>query len=166
MKVLPQRSKLPHGAPAWVATGSIYFITICCQPRGLDQLCNQQVAECVFEAIDFRNTEGQWYVELLLLMPDHLHALISFPADREITKVLSSFKEITAKKAGICWQRDFFDHRLRVQESFEEKAGYIRENPVRSGLVTKKELWPWKWESGMLNRGGPSGPALPKAIHV
>jgi putative transposase len=166
MNDLPQRSKLPHVTPAWVSTGSDYFITICCQPRGLDQLCNQRTAEYISEAIDFRNAEGQWYVRLLLLMPDHLHALISFPGDRSMTKVVGSFKEITAKKAGIHWQRDFFDHRIRSEHEYVEKADYIRANPVRRGLVADEGLWPWKWEYGMLNRGGPSGPALPKALHV
>jgi REP element-mobilizing transposase RayT len=165
MNVLPQRSQLPHDTPAWVQIGSTYFITICCQPRGLDQLCNQRVADGIFEAIVFRNTEGHWRAQLFLLMPDHLHALIAFPVDREMTKVIGSFKEITAKKTGAHWQRDFFDHRLRSDESLEEKAGYIRANPVRRGLVTKEDLWPWKWEHDMLNHGGPSGPALPKTVH-
>jgi hypothetical protein len=42
------------------------------------------------------------------------------------------------------WQRDFFDHRLRDDESFEEKAAYILNNPVRAGLVNRFEDWPYK----------------------
>jgi len=163
MNVLSQRTKLPHGTPVWVPSGSTYFITICCQARGLDQLCNRRVADCIFEAIDFRNTEGKWRAQLFLLMPDHLHALISFPADREMAKVVRSFKEITAKKTGVHWQSDFFDHRLRSDHEYIEKAVYVRANPVRGGLVGDQALWPWKWECNLLNRGEPSGPALPKA---
>jgi len=36
---------------------------------------------------------------------------------------------------GIKWQRDFFEHRLRSDESWREKADYILANPVRKGLV-------------------------------
>ncbi len=85
-------------------------------------------------------------MRLWLLMPDHLHALISFPRETNPTKVVSNWKEIVAKKSGIAWQRDFFDHRLRSHESHQEKATYIRQNPVRKGLVSKAEDWKFIWE--------------------
>jgi REP element-mobilizing transposase RayT len=96
-------------------------------------------------------------------MPDHLHALVSFPQEECMGILIARFKEITAKRTGITWQRDFFDHRLRTEESFEEKAHYIRQNPVRAGLTADSEAWPWKWEPANPALGGPSGPALPEA---
>jgi hypothetical protein len=36
-----------------------------------------------------------------------------------------------------------FDHRLRRDESLDEKARYILANPVRAGLVKREEDWPW-----------------------
>jgi REP element-mobilizing transposase RayT len=42
---------------------------------------------------------------------------------------------------GIRWQRDFFEHRLRSEESFREKADYVLANPVRAGLVECEEDW-------------------------
>lgn len=74
--------------------------------------------------------------------------------------VMANFKEMTAKHAGVCWQRGFFDHRLRSTESYDLKAAYIRANPVRAGLVDEATKWPWVWEAGV--NGGPSGPALPQ----
>jgi putative transposase len=44
---------------------------------------------------------------------------------------------------GIEWQRDFFEHRLRSDESWREKANYILANPVRKGLVTEVSRWPY-----------------------
>lgn len=96
-------------------------------------------------------------MHLCLLMPDHLHALVSFPIDRDLTKVISNWKEIAAKKAGIVWQRDFFDHRLRSAQELREKEAYISLNPVRKGLVGEPEDWEFVWRPD----GGPSGPALP-----
>ncbi len=78
-------------------------------------------------------------------MPDHFHALVSLPPDREMKKVISNWKEIIAKKTAVAWQRDFFDHRLRAQESYEEKAHYIRMNPVRAGLAAKLNDWAFVW---------------------
>jgi REP element-mobilizing transposase RayT len=78
-----------------------------------------------------------------LLMPDHLHALLSFPpSEKPIRLVISKWKEWTARTVGIQWQDDFFEHRLRHDESRRQKADYILENPVRKGLVSRTEDWP------------------------
>ena len=78
-------------------------------------------------------------------MPDHVHALISFPLEQGMSKTVTGWKKFTAGNFKIEWQRDFFDHRLRNNESFEEKAIYIRKNPVRARLVEKPEDWPYVW---------------------
>jgi REP element-mobilizing transposase RayT len=128
-----------------VKEGSVFFVTICCAVRDENQLCKQEVASSVFEAVDFRQSRGDWYVHLLVLMPDHLHLLVSFPGNDTMKSVISNFKQMTAKKAGICWQQNFFDHRLRSGESFDDKLHYLRMNPVRNGLVNSPEDWPYIW---------------------
>jgi len=62
-------------------------------------------------------------------------------------KTLADWKRYTCTKGGIEWQRDFFDNRLRQDESYIEKAHYIRMNPVRAGLVESPGDWPYVWES-------------------
>jgi hypothetical protein len=44
------------------------------------------------------------------------------------------------------WQKTFFDHLLRSSESYSEKWNYVRENPVRAGLVASAEDWPYVGE--------------------
>jgi putative transposase len=85
----------------------------------------------------------RWYLKLLLLMPDHLHLLAGFGNDGRLSDLIRDFKRITARMAKIEWQRDFFDHRLRSDESEVEKAWYIRQNPVRAGLIGVGETWPY-----------------------
>lgn len=155
-----QRKRLGHSVPGWISSGAVFFVTICCAVRRTNQLCQNEVAGCLFEAVEFRQRAHRWYVHLLLLMPDHLHALISFPAQESMATVVANFKEITAKRTGVRWQTGFFDHRLRTTESYDEKAAYIRANPVRAGLMTPADKWPWVWPAADL--GGPSGPALPR----
>jgi REP element-mobilizing transposase RayT len=145
--------------PEWVENGAIYFITICCDERGRNQLCEPAVAETVFEAAQFRETRLDWHVRLMLLMPDHLHALLSFSPRQPMSKIIANFKEIVAKKTGVRWQRDYFDHRLRTDESCDEKAHYIRMNPVRVGLMERIEDWPYVWPK--LADPNPAGPAVP-----
>jgi putative transposase len=76
-------------------------------------------------------------------MPDHVHFLASFPPDGRMEDVVARWKRYTSTHAKIRWQRDFFDHRLRSDESFGEKADYILENPVRAGLIDHFEKWPF-----------------------
>ncbi len=58
-------------------------------------------------------------------------------------EVIAGFKRYTARQHGIIWQRNFFEHRLRQEESMEEKAGYVLQNPVRAGLVQPSAAWPY-----------------------
>jgi putative transposase len=78
-------------------------------------------------------------------MPDHLHLLVCTPQDRELTKVIGPWKQWLAREHEIEWQENFFDHRLRRDESAEEKWQYVHFNPVRAGLIDRPEDWPWVW---------------------
>jgi REP element-mobilizing transposase RayT len=141
---LPQRRWLYHLAPPWVGDAT-YFITICCRERGRDQLCTPDVAAPLMTAMHHYREIQRWFVFLWLLMPDHVHGLIACPREERLVNVVAAWKRHTARHAGILWQKGFFDHRLRHDESFEEKAFYIRMNPVRAGLVAKPEDWPHVW---------------------
>ena len=80
-------------------------------------------------------------------MPDHLHAMISFDWERGdgLGQVIQNWKRFTARKLEIVWQRDFFDHRIRSDNDLANKWIYIRENPVRAGLVDTYDAWPHVW---------------------
>jgi putative transposase len=144
-KKLPIRKRLPHEFPLWVDPNEEnYFLTICCRTRGVNWLAYPNIAEKLFETVEHRNTIGVWYVHLAVLMPDHVHLLVSFPeTEKRMQIIVSKWKEWTAKTLKIEWQRDFFEHRLRQEESFREKADYILANPVRAGLAKEPEEWPY-----------------------
>jgi REP element-mobilizing transposase RayT len=141
------RRYLPHdGLPVNPnnAECEIYFITICCIPRGTNQLATPESWQAITETLAVREASGEINCRLLLAMPDHLHGLFGFPGSKPMTKTIAAFKSWLAKQCDIRWQRDFFDHRLRNIESASEKAKYIRMNPVRAGLVTHPEEWPYQ----------------------
>ena len=139
------RRALPHDPPHFIGTDSaIFFITICCQKRGQNQLAIPVVGPAVIETIKHRNDREIWYAHLAVVMPDHVHVVISFGrTDKRTQMIVSKWKEWTAKTLGIRWQRDFFEHRLRGDESFREKADYVLTNPVRAGLVKRWQDWPY-----------------------
>jgi len=92
-----------------------------------------------------------------VVMPDHVHLLFSPLRDEKgwpysLPTILKALKGTSArsinKLSGVSipvWQEESFDHVLRSQESFEEKLEYLRQNPVRGGLVNKPEDYNWLW---------------------
>jgi putative transposase len=137
------RKSLDHSIHFEARFGATYFITICCSKRNQNQLCCDQTAKSIFETAKLYDQRGRWYAELILLMPDHLHALIAIGGEASLSKIIGNFKRATSRFAGVRWQRNFFDHRLRHDESLKEKADYIRNNPVRAGLVQDSVDWPY-----------------------
>lgn len=92
-------------------------------------------------------------------MPDHTHALIAFPSDRQMSQVISAWKSWHARHSAVVWQNDYFDHRIRNEAELDLKAGYIRRNPVVKGLCRRPEDWPWVVDAAALE--APSGTPAP-----
>ena len=44
------------------------------------------------------------------------------------------------------WQKDFFDHVMRSEESYSQKWLYVAENPVRKNLAARLEEWSFQGE--------------------
>ncbi|HKS03780.1 MAG TPA: transposase [Chthoniobacterales bacterium] len=135
------RKQLDHTTHFAGRFGAIYFITICCQQRGSNQLCHDEIAAVLANTARIYHERARWNLNLLVLMPDHLHALIGVDGRTSLAQLIRDYKRITTKMAGVKWQRNFFDHRLRHDESFAEKFAYICQNPVRTGLVRTEEDW-------------------------
>jgi len=145
---LAVRGRLPHEVPSWVAEGSFFFITINCDPPAENQLCRAPTGEAALAAAAFNHDRRIWHCRLMLLMPDHLHAIIAFPREPGMKKVVTDWKRFLARHEGVRWQRDFFDHRLRDHHEIQEKHSYILHNPVRKGFCREGESWPWVYRPG------------------
>ncbi|MGC2398804.1 MAG: transposase [Acidobacteriaceae bacterium] len=93
----------------------------------------------------------------VVVMPDHVHLLLSPLRDCEgwpfpLVDILQCLKSTTAHRinkflhhSGPVWEEESFDHILRSDESLEEKCEYIRQNPVKAGLVRRPEDYAWLW---------------------
>ena len=77
--------------------------------------------------------------------------LIGVPGGGQLSNLIRDFKRITTRIGGIDWQRNFFDHRLRHDESENEKVAYIRANPVHGGLIGPNDHWPFAINSNDLD---------------
>jgi len=89
-----------------------------------------------------------------VIMPDHVHFFCSAELDgKTLPTFMQAWKQWSSKRlarelgfSGPIWQEEFFDHVLRSSESYSQKWVYVKENPVRAGLVAGAEDWPWQGE--------------------
>ncbi len=88
---------------------------------------------------------GRCHPALFVVMHDHVHGLFFFPPAETMQNVVSAWKRLTARRYGIRWQRDFFDHRIRNEAEYTEKSSCIRMNPVRKGFAGTPGAWPYAW---------------------
>jgi putative transposase len=129
----------------------IYFVTACTDDRR-SILNNADVHACFVEFGNAGDDHGAW-IGGYVLMPDHLHAFVVIDDKRLFLsawmKSLKNALSKTLRSHGIPsphWQKGFFDHILRSGESYSAKWEYVRENPVRAGLVKHWKDWPFAGE--------------------
>ncbi len=104
-------------------------------------------------------TERGVFVGRYVIMPDHVHLFVCGGADfavgvwvkglkRALSEAIATGRLETAATTPSekIWQPGFFDHLLRNAESYEQKWDYVRQNPVRKGLVRRTEDWPFQGE--------------------
>jgi REP-associated tyrosine transposase len=130
--------KIPSGTPV------IYFVTLCVDGRR-PVLENPKVFQAVQRNVGhLRN----WRVQAGVVMPDHIHFMITPMKDRGLSAgdFATGFKRVFRRELGGQdweWQRGCFDRLLRSNESAQQKWIYLEQNPVRAGLVTRVQDWPY-----------------------
>ena len=148
-------SKLHHTVPDWVEPGAIFHVRMALdRTKQQATLITSPIAASLMESAKFYDAKHRWYITVFLLMPDHVHALLSFKRDKPMSRVIGDWKHFHAHKYGVIWQEGYFDHRLRDDERGEQlaaKINYIRQNPVAAGLCAKAEDWPWWIERSALD---------------
>ena len=125
----------------------IYFVTACTFNRR-HILANAAIHRAF---LDF--TEGgeahSTYVGAYVIMPDHVHLFVALEEEVTLSGWMKSLKNSLSKSLRSMghsrphWQKGFFDHVLRSGESYAQKWEYVRDNPVRAGLVKTWEEWPF-----------------------
>jgi REP element-mobilizing transposase RayT len=85
-----------------------------------------------------------------VIMPDHLHVFVSGTHEFRLAQCGRMLKLVLGRaaspKSSEIWERGFFDHVIRNAENYARKWEYVRQNPVRAGLVERVEEWPYQGE--------------------
>jgi putative transposase len=156
--------------------GYLHFITTSCYQRRppLEAASRRdlflEVLECVRRRYHF-------VVVGYVVMPEHVHLLLSEPERGNPSTVMQAIKQGFARRiwgrlrskvatersgGGDCeehiWQRRFYDFVLWSAQKRQEKLHYIHQNPVERGFVDEPERW--RWSSARYYLLGECGPVL------
>ncbi len=101
------------------------------------------------------------------IMPDHIHLLLRDRDLVDFVRLLKGKLALLARRLEpdrALWQRSFYDHALRREETLSDVARYIWHNPVRAGLVMRAREYPWSgslvwpdWTTMLEGGSGESG---------
>ncbi len=134
-----------------------YFVTFNTHERK-PILANASVFHALLGFAEKGHAQHAIAVGRFVIMPDHIHLFVAFPADGlQLTGWTKALKSVLGKallQTGVRkphWQEGFFDHVLRSSESYSQKWDYVRQNPVRAGLVEEPDDWPWQGECVLIS---------------
>jgi putative transposase len=99
--------RLHHRVLHWVEPGGLFHIRIALD-REKEQraLIDPPLAEGILDSAKFYETKLRWHVTLFLLMPDHLHAILSFVRDQAMSDVIRDWKRFHTRINHVFWQED------------------------------------------------------------
>lgn len=145
----------------------LFFVTFNTHARRA--LLAREDVHAAFAEYCARASDHHVAVGRYVIMPDHVHLFVRFGVGatldlstwmkglkRHLDKCLLSLGKrpfaIPAQKLNSFWQPGFHDHLLRSAESYAQKWDYVRENPLRGGLVRIAADWPYAGEIVIIDR--------------
>jgi putative transposase len=155
-KITIKKRYLPH----WELGGSIYHVAFnTWEKLELTPAAREIVLNCClfFDESHHQNL-ARYHTFALVIMPDHVHWLMQPLQKSEseywsLSSILHSIKSYSSKQIpkamkhiGTVWQDERYDRIMRNHEEFINNWEYIRQNPVKAGLVNIAEEYPFLWE--------------------
>ncbi len=143
---IPQRNADPDKI---VSPARTFFVTTKTS-QGRRLLQSERNATLMINVLRSYVTAGKLQLHDFVVMPDHVHLLITVGDGMTIEKAMQLIKggfSFRLKKEtgypGEIWQRGFSEVRVNDSHSFSQHREYIAANPVRAGLVDAPETFPY-----------------------
>ena len=124
--------------------GDLHFVTFSCFHQ-LGYLERAAARDLFEEALARMSYCYEFDVVGYVVMPEHIHLLLSEPAKGLLAVGLQALKLSVAKRAGQrpFWQARYYDFNVFTAAKRFEKLHYMHMNPVKRGLVVNPEDWVW-----------------------
>ncbi len=139
--------RMPWGLKRFQQARCLHFLTFSCYRRA--PLLGTPRSRDIFEQTLERTRHWYgFYVAGYVVMPEHVHLLITEPERAKLSVALQMLKQNVAHQlrgpeGGIFWQPRYYDFNVWSQPKRIEKLRYIHRNPVKRGLVEEPQDWPW-----------------------
>jgi len=137
---------MPWSLKRYQNSGTLHFITFSCYRR--QPLLKKPGAPEMFEqALEQVRVKYGFFVFGYVVMPEHVHLLVSEPERYTLATAIKAIKQSVARrqvKTGEhFWQGRYYDFNVGTPQKRVEKLKYIHRNPVHRGLVARPQDWPW-----------------------
>ena len=138
---------MPWGLKRFHATRQLHYLTFSCYKRRPN--FGTVESRTTFESALERVRQGSLLcVYGYVVMPEHVHMLVSEPERGSLARAMQSLKQGIARRLALraedsFWQARYYDFNVWSERKFVEKLRYIHRNPVERGLVPRPEDWVW-----------------------
>ena len=137
---------MPWGLARFHHSGQSHFVTFCCYHRC--RLFTTDARRRIFEsALERVRHSFRLQVFGYVVMPEHVHLLLSEPQQDTLADALKSLKQGVARRligdAEHFWQKRYYDFNIRNYRQFVGKLRYVHRNPMKAGLCERPEGWEW-----------------------
>jgi REP element-mobilizing transposase RayT len=120
-----------------------------------------QIADIVVGS--WRHFDGVRYLlHAWVVMPNHVHIVVHLIEPHTLSTVIKGWKSFTTRRInetlgrrGSLWQIESWDRFIRNQEHYDAAIAYVHNNPVKAGLVSRPDDWPWSSARYAAEHGGP-----------
>jgi putative transposase len=144
---------MPRGLIRYQLAGDFHFVTFSCYHR-LPYLGTAAARDLFERSLETMRVRYELFVAGYVVMPEHVHLLVSEPRRVLLAKALQALKLSVAvqSRQRPFWQRRYYDFNVHSEAKRVEKLRYMHRNPVARGFVAKPEQWAWSsfrhWATG------------------
>jgi putative transposase len=140
---------MPSGLRRFQESGQSHFITFSCYRRR-PYFATPELFDLFVLGLEGMRRRFAMYVYGYVVMPEHVHLLLSEPPRAKLAEAIHFLKLSFSKRAGTVleetgtfWQKRYHDRNVRDRREFAVKLQYLHRNPVRRRLVMLPGEWRW-----------------------
>ena len=139
---------MPWGLRRYQQARQLHYITFTCYHRA-KFFATPRARDIFVHVLERARRWYGFYIVGYVVMPEHVHLLVSEPERATLALALQMLKQTTSRKLKAVaaenpfWQARYYDFNVRSQRKRVEKLRYMHRNPVTRGLVERPEDWRW-----------------------
>ncbi|NVK32822.1 MAG: transposase [Gammaproteobacteria bacterium] len=130
--------------------GAYYHLRLCCQNR-TPYFESPLHAECAIKSAHWIDEKNLTQTQCIVLMPDHIHWLVTLKSDN-LSNIVTQYKrsinwKLAYERAstGVKWQDGFYHSQIRTEWQLNNVRQYILGNPARAGIAKDFRDYPHCW---------------------